>query len=531
LSDFGTLFKQVDSTTSINEKVNALSAYFSTCSDEDLSWSVALFTGKAGKRPFKTSELRKAAIELSGIPEWLFEESYQMTGNLAETIAKILPESDGTMSLSLGGLMNQLKSVHELSPEQRKLFLLTNWQQLNQDERFIFNKLLTGGFRLGVAEQSIWKAISKTFSIPVASVSLKLAGNWNPASGNLKAKFTDEVESKDISQPYPFYLAYALDEELNHLGNPEDWTAEYKYDGIRSQLIVREGQLFIWSRGEELITQRFPEFESILKNIPDGTVMDGELLSIRNHEIQSFQLLQKRITRKSISKKMLNEIPAAILAYDLLEFDAQDIRHWPFIERRRLLQELCANTQPLITLSPSIDFSEWSELSLIREKAREHKTEGLMLKHNQSTYKQGRKKGDWWKWKSEAYTVDAVLMYAQTGHGKRANLYTDYTFGVWDNGKLLTFAKAYSGLSNQEIIEVDKWIKQHTIEKFGPVRTVHPELVFELAFEAIHPSNRHKLGLAVRFPRIVRWRKDKPAHEADTKDTLLAFIRSNEVQQ
>jgi DNA ligase-1 len=326
-------------------------------------------------------------------------------------------------------------------------------------------------------------------------------------------------------------LAYALEQAPEELGNENDWLAEYKWDGIRGQIIVRNNEIFIWTRGEELVTEKYPELYALKNILPNGTVLDGELMAYKNNTILSFQHLQKRIGRKTVSKKLLAEIPVAFFAYDILEHNGQDIRELPLMHRRELLEKLLANINHagVVLLSEKVTFSSWSELINIQANARNINAEGLMLKNLNAPYEVGRKKGNWWKWKVSPYTIDAVMIYAMQGHGRRANLFTDYTFAVWDNGALVPFAKAYSGLTDKEILAVDKFVKLNTIEKFGPVRSVKAELVFEIAFEGIALSTRHKSGIALRFPRIARWRKDKPAAEANTLDDLksLFLVKEN----
>ena len=333
-------------------------------------------------------------------------------------------------------------------------------------------------------------------------------------------------DTLDISRPYPFYLAYALDGEVSALGNIDEWQAEWKWDGIRGQVIVRNRELFVWSRGEELVTDKYPEFHVFLDLLPDGTVIDGEILPFKNDLPLSFNKLQTRIGRKSLTQKQLKEVPVAFVAYDLLEWQGIDIRDWPLQARRSQLAQLCATGSAVLRLSPTVTVDSWEKLAEERQRARELFSEGIMLKRKNSVYRDGRRRGDWWKWKIDPFTIDAVMIYAMSGHGRRANLYTDYTFAVWKDDQLVPFAKAYSGLTDEEIREVDRWVKRNTIEKFGPVRSVKPELVFEIAFEGIAKSTRHKSGIALRFPRIHRWRKDKPIREANTLDDLTKILET-----
>ena len=381
----------------------------------------------------------------------------------------------------------------------------------------------TGGFRIGVSQSLMVKALAKHTDVPENILAHRLMGNWSPEYGDFKELMFAE-EGTDISRPYPFYLAYALEGEVSELGSPAEWFAERKWDGIRGQIIVRNRELFVWSRGEELVTDKYPEFSVMLDLLPDGTVIDGEIMPFKNDQPLSFNHLQTRIGRKTLSPKLLKDVPVAFIAYDVLEYNGNDIREKPMHERRAILEELCAGTSSVLRLSQLVPYTTWEELAHERSRSREFLSEGIMLKRKDSTYGDGRRRGDWWKWKIDPHTVDAVLIYAMGGSGRRANLYTDYTFAVWNDGQLVPFTKAYSGLTDDELREVDRWIKQNTIERFGPVRSVKPLLVFELAFEGIARSTRHKSGIALRFPRIKRWRKDKPASEANALSDLTQLL-------
>jgi DNA ligase-1 len=391
----------------------------------------------------------------------------------------------------------------------------------------VWNKLITGGFRVGVAQRLVTRALSSVSGLPDPVIAHRLMGEWQPSAVWYRALLAPETADADVSRPYPFFLAHPLEGDPAHLGDPAEWQAEWKWDGIRAQLIRRAGQTFVWSRGEELINDGFPELTTLGAALPDGTVIDGEIVPYRDGAVQPFAQLQRRIGRKQPSKKMLAEAPVALFAYDLLEAEGADLRELPLEERRRRLAHLYAayRVQHAVwQLSPIAMGKTWADLAAAREQSRERGAEGLMLKRRSSPYRVGRVRGDWWKWKVDPFSVDAVLIYAQRGSGKRASLYTDYTFGVWDGDQLVPFAKAYSGLTDAEIREVDAFIRRNTLEQFGPVRTVTPRLVFELGFEGIQRSARHKSGIAVRFPRILRWRRDKPPAEADTLETVRALI-------
>jgi DNA ligase-1 len=521
---FTRLFTELDQTTKTLGKIKALISYFDHASDQDKLWAIALLSHRRPKRTVNASYLAQWANELSGLPDWLFEESYTVVGDLAETITLMLPAEFQQSDYSLTYWIDFIKSLEPLEVPQKKEKILWAWGQLNESERFVFNKLITGGFRIGVSQQLMVKALSKHAGVEDNIVAHRLMGNWSPDIDS----FQDLLHSKnenDFSKPYPFYLAYAIEEPVDSLGKPSEWMAERKWDGIRGQVIVRAGNLFVWSRGEELVTDKYPEYEVMLSLLPDGTVIDGEILPFKDDKPMSFNHLQTRIGRKTLSAKILKDVPVSFVVYDILEWKGEDIREWSMEERRKKLAELCDTSSSVLRLSPVVEFDSWEQLALERERSREFLSEGIMLKRKSSIYRNGRRRGDWWKWKIDPFTVDAVMIYAMRGHGRRANLYTDYTFAVWDGDQLVPFAKAYSGLTDDEIRQVDRWVKLNTLEKFGPVRSVKPELVFEIAFEGINKSPRHKSGIALRFPRMARWRKDKVASEANTLNDLNALLK------
>ena len=528
MQHFSQLISTLAQSTKTNEKLDALSRYFATADEKDKPWVLALFSGRRPKRVVNSAQMRQWSMELTGLPEWLFNECYHTVGDLAETIALLLPPpATKAGSHPLHYWLDGLLKLDKASEEEKAGFVRNAWDQMEYRERFVFNKLITGGFRIGVSQSMIVNALAKTYNIVPATVSHLISGNWDPQQITMAALLNEESSTIDDSKPYPFFLAYALEGGPETLGDPEEWQAEWKWDGIRGQVIKRNGQLFIWSRGEELITDKFPEITALLDFLPDGCAIDGEILAydLATERPLPFQALQTRIGRKNLTKKQLQEAPVIFHSYDLLEFDKQDLRLLPLQDRRALLEKL-VNTvnQPALKLSPAIAFTAWAELTALREQSRNNGSEGLMLKKLNSVYQTGRRRGDWWKWKIDPYTVDAVMIYAQKGHGRRSNLYTDYTFAVKNGDQLVPFAKAYSGLTDKEIAEVDNWVKRNSLEKFGPVRTVKPELVFEIAFEGIGLSSRHKSGIAVRFPRIHRWRKDKPVEEINTLDDLKKLV-------
>lgn len=479
-----------------------------------------------------TTLLREWASELANIPLWLFEESYHIVGDLAETIALILPSNKSSTKKTLTQFLGEMIALKKKSDEEKKQYLFDNWIQLDYYERFVFTKLITGSFRIGVSQKLMTRALAKATAIEEDILAYKLMGNWDPGAITFQELVLEENEGDYRSKPYPFYLAYPIEGDVDGLGDVTNWSAEHKWDGIRSQIILRNDEIFVWSRGEELVTDKYPEFKKFIRALPNGTVLDGEILPYPKGKIGSFNDLQTRIGRKTVSKALLQKVPVILKAYDILEWEGRDIRNKAFAERRAILEKLyrdVKHTDLPFHLSEAMHFNSWAELEKERELSREKSSEGLMLKRKDSPYLVGRKKGDWWKWKTDPLTIDAVLTYAMRGHGRRSNLFTDYTFALWDKNaggekELVTFAKAYSGLTDAEFRKVDAWIKRNTVERFGPVRSVTPHHVFEIAFEGIALSKRHKSGIATRFPRILRWRKDKKIDEANTLDDLKAMI-------
>lgn len=525
---FSELIQQLETSNKTNDKIAALVDYFSNADDRDKTYVIAMFTGKKPKRPVNTALLRTWATELSGIPPWLFQESYSSVGDLSETIALVLPPPEKVTDRKLHEWITDLADLNGKSDEEKKAFILDAWNSLDTPQRFIFNKLISGNFRIGVSHKMLVNALAKQSDTDSNKIMHSIMGKWQPEEITYDALIEGAHVNTDNSWPYPFCLAYALEMQAAELGPENKWQAEWKWDGIRGQIVKRNGELFIWSRGEELVTDQFPELHFLKEELDDGTVLDGEILSVKDGNVQVFSILQQRLNRKTINKAQLNDAPVGFYIYDLLEFGTEDIREKPMSERRALLEKIVSKlqTKDVAVLSPVIKFDSWEALTEIRQRSRDMNSEGIMLKRLDSPYHSGRKRGDWWKWKINPYTIDTVLIYAQKGSGRRANFYTDYTFAVRDGEKLITVAKAYSGLTDKEIKEVDAFVKKNAVEKFGPVRTVKPELVFEIAFEGIAESKRHKAGLALRFPRILRWRKDKKAEEINTLEDLRQLLNS-----
>jgi DNA ligase-1 len=528
ISLFANLVYELGTHTKTNDKLDALIEYFANADPKDKVWVIALFSGRRPRRTISGAKLAGWCAELVGLPLWLFEESYHTVGDMSETIALLIPDNNNTQQQSgksLSSYVERFLELEKADEQVKKEFIIQSWKELNSKERFVFNKLLSSTFRVGVSQNMMVNALAKIVNLQPSVIAHRISGNWDPSSTPFEELLSEESTATDHSKPYPFYLAYALEDEPAALGEPSEWQAEWKWDGIRGQIIKRNGLLFVWSRGEDLITDKFPEYQLLVQKLPDGTVIDGEILPVRNGEVLNFNVLQTRIGRKNVTKKQLEEAPAGIFAYDLLEFNGEDMRDRPLEERRQKLAAIVADVNiPQLILSPVIEFTSWEELAAKRETSRDYNSEGIMLKRKSSPYQVGRKRGDWWKWKIDPLTIDAVMVYAQKGAGRRSNLYTDYTFAVRDGDKLVPFTKAYSGLTDKEFAQVDNFVKRNSLEKFGPVRTVKPELVFEIAFEGIAASNRHKSGVALRFPRISRWRQDKPPSEINTLDDLKKML-------
>ncbi|MCB9164063.1 MAG: ATP-dependent DNA ligase [Flavobacteriales bacterium] len=528
MQQFADLITRMDATNSTNEKVQALTDYFAVAPESDKVWTIALLSHRRPRRSLRTNELRTWAAQEAGVPDWLFEESYHIVGDLSEAISLIVPGNKQGNSGTLTEHIELVKALKGLSEEERRARVTGKWRELDRTGRFIFNKLITGGFRIGVSQKLMVRALSRHTGVPEDQLAHQLMGDWDPATIPFHDLVHVEESAAAASRPYPFCLAHALDMPPADLGDPADWMAEHKWDGIRGQLIVRGGELYLWTRGEELVTDKYPELHVLRDALPDGTVLDGELLPWRDDHPLPFQVLQTRIGRTSVSARALKEAPVVFVAYDLLEQDGADQRERPMQERRKALEAIVEQAkQNRLRLSPEVRFATWEDLAEERERSREMHSEGIMLKRRESVYRVGRKRGDWWKWKVDPLSIDGVLLYAQRGHGRRADLFTDFTFAVWKGEELVPFAKAYSGLTDEEMRKVDAYVKQHTKEKFGPVRSVTPMHVFEIGFEGIGRSPRHKSGVALRFPRILRWRTDKDIRDANTLEDLQELLHAH----
>jgi DNA ligase-1 len=570
---FAQLFAELDATTATSQKVEALKRYFAAAEPGDAAWAVYFLAGGKPRQVVPSDVLWATACAQAGIDEWLFDASYQAVGDFAETVAHVLPPPAHESDLGLAvWIEERLLDLRGLAPQEQAARVASYWDELDTPGRFLFNKLIGGGFRVGVSKLLVQRALAEGARVDAKLVAQRMMGYTDARSTPSAERYAQLTASGaagplDVGQPYPFFLAHPLD--LPHtefeakLASPADWIVEWKYDGIRAQVVRRAGHVWIWSRGEELVTERFPEIVAAARPLPDGTVLDGEILVWRDGRVAPFALLQQRIGRKVLNRKVLADAPVGFMAYELLEWGGVDLRDRPQVERRRLLEAAVAASgddagaprADALLLSPVESGTDWAAFAELRRGSRARGVEGLMLKHRQARYGTGRRKqddlaaGTWWKWKIDPLSVDAILVYAQAGHGRRASVYTDYTFAVWnrrpldaaealaaveaiarreppasDALQLVTFAKAYSGLTDEEFKVVDRLIRKTTLEKFGPVRSVRPSLVFELGFEGINRSSRHRSGIAVRFPRMLRIRDDKPMHEADTLQSLEALL-------
>ncbi len=560
---FTKLYCELDQTTRTGEKVAALERYFREAPPADAAWALYFLSGRTLPRAVPARNLWEWTAAETNLPHWLIEECRNAVGDTAETIALLLPDSSVATELPLAEMIERrllpLKNLPELG---RRELLVRTWSELGQNERYVWNKIITGNFRIGVARTLVIRALAQVADIDPAVMAHRVMGAWSPTADELGRILNEEPGHTDVAKPYPFFLASPLElkggggEGLEKLGRPSEWLIEWKWDGIRAQIIRRGGETLVWSRGEEMVSEAFPEFLEAGECLAEGSVLDGEIVAWQGDRPLPFAKLQRRLGRKQVSQRTRSDFPIVFVAYDVLEMGGSDIRARSLEDRRRCLEALIAEAgsrlhagirhtggeqveTPMfpdfepenpgagkmcpLRVSSLLPVSSWAELKALHITSRARGVEGVMLKRRSSSYGVGRQRGDWWKWKIDPYVIDAVLILAQRGSGRRANLYTDYTFGVWDNGKLVPVAKAYSGLTDAEILKVDAFVRRNSTEKFGPVRSVKPELVFELAFEGIQHSARHKAGVAVRFPRMNRWRHDKKPEEADTLENLRAL--------
>lgn len=536
MKEFSDLYLRLDQSNRTRDKLAALEDYLRQAPDKDAAWALYFLMGNRLKRTVAPSVIRECIGEASGHPSWMVERCYEAVGDLAETAALLVPDHDRQAvdsGASLSTLIDQhLLPLRDAEPAQRKQTILEWWRRLDRLERLVFNKILTGGLRVGVSRSLVTRALASVTGVELSVLAHRLMGSWTPEAGAYRALFNGAADDDHLSRPYPFCLANPLpaassDQSPSSLGEAVEWCAEWKWDGIRAQLIHRPPTIALWSRGEMMIEDSFPELVEAAARLPAGTVLDGEILVWRDETPAAFADLQRRLNRKQPGPKARERDPVVFMAYDLLEENGEDMRSSPFASRRTALESLSRTLDgshlPL-RLSPLLSPASWDKWGNARKRSRERGVEGLILKHRDSPYHAGRVRGGWWKWKVDSLALDAILLYAQAGHGRRAGLYTAYTFGLRGENGWIPFAKAYSGLTDTEIRELDRWIRRHTRERHGPVRVVDPELVFEIAFDGVSSSRRHKSGLAVRFPRIRRWRRDKTAGEADSVDSLRNLL-------
>lgn len=535
---FTTMYEALDASTGTNDKVAALVAYLEAAPPRDAAWAAWILTGGRVKRAVSHTDLRLALQEASGIPAWLISESYEAVGDLSETISLLLPDEATGQPMSLAEAMESVISpLRDMKSDQKRDVLRSVWTRLPASQRFVFHKLISGSFRVGVSRTLAVRALAQVAKVDQAEMAHRVMGTWNPTPADYSALLSPQSSDARGAKPYPFYLASPLEQSVDSLGEVQDWQAEWKWDGIRAQVIARDERVTLWSRGEDMLSDRFTDLTSVLQRLPDGCVLDGEILAWEPGALRPlpFSDLQLRIGKTSQARHdelLFVDTPVRFVAYDALEWQGHDLRSTPLVERRKHLEAIVHTLagEPTVTLSPLIEAASWQELTRLRATSRQRGVEGIMLKRRSSPYATGRERGDWWKWKIEPLTIDAVLIAAQPGSGRRASVFTDYTFAVWTGqtpgtGELVTIAKAYSGLTDAEIDRVDAFVRAHTVSRHGPVRGVKPTMVFELAFEGLQDSTRHKSGVALRFPRIARIREDKKPEQADTVASVRALMR------
>lgn len=521
---FAALFRALDQSSRGADSLSALLRYLKSTDDPDRLWAIALLTNKRPKTVLKINVIRNWAIESAALPMWLFEASQELVGDITEAIAYMLPQASEKAPKSLSWWMDEILGLKGMTELEQKKMVQRAWTLLSSEERIMYNKLLTGNFKMRISQTLITQALSGITGKTTTALSYRLTRDWNPRGMNFKQVFLDDVSGELISEPFPFYLAYGLDRKLEELGPIKDWLIERKWDGLRGQIIIRENQIFVWSRTQELITDKCPEYKVLLGVLPDGTVLDGTMLAFKDDRPLAYPFLQKRLNRSALTKKQIAELPLVFVAHDLLEYGGKDIRAKPLSERKALLEQLLQENEPseILLLSDQIEVDHWSGLDELRASSRAAYCDGLLIKHKNSTYKAGRIEGDWWKWKVDPMSIHAVLTYAQRDQG--GGPYTKFTFGVWEGDQLVTFAKCAAGLSTEELAELNVFIKNNTLERFGPVRSVKADLVFEISFEGIIVSSRHKSGLSIQHPLIKHWCKNISAKEANSLSDLKALL-------
>ncbi len=528
MRNFSNLLLDLENAADTSVKIDLLVSYFRSVDNSDKISTITIFTKKRPKRQVKARVLTEWAIEESGIQRWLFDECYNVVGDFSETISLILADHSNDTGRSLTYWIRYLQNLEGKDEYEKKLAVLEAWRQLDSQSILIFNKLITGGFRVNVTKNLIIRALASLTGKDQSEIAYRLMADWDPDSSDLGSVFNSEDAPENISAPYPFCQAYPLTGNPSNLGKIDDWVAEWKWDGIRVQLIKRKGRLFIWSK-EDLVTDKFPELHSLAQHLPDGVAIDGELLPFKDGHPLPSSILRNRIKSKNVTKKMLKEAPAVIKAYDLLELDHRDIRDTGLVDRRTKLEELVNSIldQDLLQYSHNVRVRSWKDLDSLRKKSRTRLVEGLVLKHKKSAYHSDAKRGEWWKWNADPFSIHVVLMYVQIGRGQRIHSYTDYTFGVRDGNDLVPIAKVVARINDNEIWEINSFIEKNTLERFGPTRAIKPELVFELHFRGVQPSGRHKSGILLLDPEIYRWCREKKVQEVNLLTDLKQLIQSN----
>lgn len=526
---FSQLHDELDHTTETAAKVAAMVTYLNDVPAGDAAWAVFLLTGQRLKRLIPGKVLMDWALKASGLPAWLFADCQNAVGDSAETVSLLLDRSlagtaDATVPLH-DWIEDRIESLRKLPADERETLVLPWWSTLMRSEIFLLNKLLTGSFRTGVPRSLVVQALAEIAGLPTTTISHRLAGQWTPSAAWFQSLLGEHRAADDRSRPYPFFFASPLERAPDILGPRQAWQAEWAWDGSRCQLINRDGAVFLWTGDEDLVTECYPELSAMAAgSLPDGAVIDGKILAWNEDGVLPAAVLQRRAGRSKVSKRLLDEAPVCFLAHDLLEEGGVDLRQHPLSERRPRLEALALQVGKPLMISPTIDAESWDDLEAIRLSARQRKAEGLLLKSKTSLYGAGRQQGDWWTWKADPLNLKTVLIYAEAGSGHRAGLFTDYTFGVWRGEELVPVVKASSGLSEEEIATLDRWVRKNTMERFGPVRHVEPYHVFELAFDGISASPRRKSGVSLRFPRITRWLTETAPADADRLEQVKALL-------
>lgn len=520
---YAELYKALKRNNRESDILELLIDYFSKVCERDKIWTLYILSEGKVKKKFRSQLLKECACEYTGIPDWLFEESYRFTGDLIETLSLILPEKETDSHRTLSGWMDFVNTINLTDESEMKEKIIKAWKDLDHSEKYVFNKLITGSLRSGLKDKVLIKALSEFFNIEPNIIARRLKSEWHPDKISFKELFSGDDPNDVISKPYAFFTEEVMETESEELGLPGDWLAEWKFTGIRVQIIFRQGDIFIWTEDEDLITDKFPEFENLKNILPEGTVFEGVLLCYGNGKPLPLTYLKTRTGRKNINRKTMIEFPVVFIAYDILEYNGNDIRHKVLAERKEIISNIKSqiSNSELLKFSQEINFKDWEELRKMRAKSGDFKAKGILLKKKISV-RLPECKDKFLIWKPEPLSIDTVLIYAMKG--ERTDLFTEYTFGIWDEGKLVSIAKVNSGLTEVEIREVSEFVKNNTLEKFGPVRTVKPELVFEIAFESISESKRHKSGLVLHLPGITRWKKDKKIEEVFILENLKKLI-------